>query len=82
MDVSHKASGESRPRAHSVSQQGLSEGTTGAGLVRGAHPVAVDLPSQVSAPECKASAEKKRSSQAVRREKGNLLEGKESVTGS
>ena len=36
----------------------------------------------VSAPECKASAEKKRASQAVRQEKGNLLEGKERVTGS
>ena len=62
----------------SVSQQDPREGTTGAG---GAHPVAVDLPFQVSAPQCKASAEKKRASQAVRQEKGNLLEGKERVTG-
>ena len=31
---------------------------------------------------CKASAEKKRVSWAVRQEKGNLLEGKEGVTGS
>ena len=69
MDVSHKASGESRPRAHSVSQQGLREGTTGGGLMRGVHPVALDLPSRVSAPECKVSAEKKRASQAVRQEK-------------
>ena len=30
----------------------------------------------------KASAEKKRASQAVRQGKGNLLEGKERVTGS
>ena len=30
---------------------------------------------------CKASAEKKRVSQAVSQEKGNLLEGKEKVTG-
>ena len=43
----------------SVSKQGPREGTTGGGLVRGAHSVAVDLPSRVSAPECKASAEKK-----------------------
>ena len=47
----------------SVSQQGPREGTTGGGLVRGAHTDAVDLLSQVSAPECKASAEKKRPSQ-------------------
>ena len=40
------------------------------GLVTGAHPVVVDLPSPVSAPECKASAEKKRTSRAVRQEKG------------
>ena len=31
--------------------------------------------------QCKASAEKKRVSWAVRQEKGNLLEGKERVTG-
>ena len=49
--------------------------------MRGAHPVVVDLPSRVSAPERKPSAEKKRDSQAVRQEKGNLLEGKETVTG-
>ena len=30
---------------------------------------------------CKTSAEKKRASPAVRPEKGNLLEGKERVTG-
>ena len=66
----------------SVSQQGPREGTTGGGPVRGAHPLAGHLPSQVSTPECKASAEKKRSSQAVRQEKGNLLEEKERVTGS
>ena len=30
---------------------------------------------------CKVSAEKKRVSQAVSQEKGNLLEGKEKVTG-
>ena len=66
------------PELISVSWPGPREGTTGAG---GAHPVAVDLPFQVSAPQCKASAEKKRASQAVRQEKGNLLEGKERVTG-
>ena len=32
--------------------------------------------------KCKASAEKKRPSRAVRQEKGNLLEGKERVTSS
>ena len=66
------------PELTSVSWQDPREGTTGAG---GAHPVAVDLPFQVSAPQCKASAEKKRASQAARQEKGNLLEGKERVTG-
>ena len=65
----------------SVSQQDPREGTTGGGLMRGAHPVSVDLPSQGSAPEGKASAEKKRASWAVRQEKGNLLEGKERRTG-
>ena len=47
----------------SVSQRGPKEGTPGGGLVGGAHPVAVDLPSQGLAPECKVSAEKKRVSQ-------------------
>ena len=65
----------------SVSQQGLRVGTTGSGLVRGTHPVAVDPPSQVSAPQCKVSAEEKRASRAIRQEKGNLLEGKERMTG-
>ena len=51
------------------------------GLMRGTHPVVADIASWVSAPECKVSAEKKRASQAVRQEKGNLLEGKERVTG-
>ena len=46
----------------SVSWQGPREGTTRGGLAKGAHPVAVDLPSWVSAPECKVSAEKKRAS--------------------
>ena len=65
-----------------VSQQAPSEGTTARGLLRGAYPLAVDLPSQVSAPEGKASAEKKRASWAVRQAKGNALEGKDRVTGS
>ena len=69
------------PELFSVSQQGPREGTTGGGLVRGAHTVAVDFLSQVSAPECKARAEKKRASGAVGQEKGNLLQEKESVTG-
>ena len=46
----------------SVSRQSPREGTTRGGLAKGAHPVAVDLPSWVSAPECKVSAEKKRAS--------------------
>ena len=78
---SNKATGKSRPRDFSVSQQGSREGTVRGGLVRGAHPVAVNLPSWVLAPGHKASAEKKRASWAVRQEKGNLLEGKERVTG-
>ena len=65
----------------SASQQGAREATTGGGLVRGAHPVVVNLPSQVLAPESKASVEKKKASWAVRQEKGNLLEGKGRVTG-
>ena len=64
------------PELASVSWRGPREGTTGGGLMKGAHPVAVDLPSQVLAPECKASAEKKRASQAVRQEKGNFIRGK------
>ena len=55
-------------------------GSFSAGSSGGKHPVAVDLPSGVSAPECKG-AEKKRESQAIRQEKGNLLEEKERVTG-
>ena len=70
------------PELASVSWQGPREGTTGGGLMRGAHPAALDLPSRVSAPECKASVEKKRVGCAVRQEKGNLLEGKEMVTGT
>ena len=45
-----------------VSRRGPREGTTGGGLVRGARPAAVHLPSWVSAPESKAGAEKKRAS--------------------
>ena len=45
-------------------------------------PMCGDLPSWVSAPECTVSAEKKRASPAVRQEKGNLLGGKERMTGS
>ena len=67
---SSKASGESRPGGIvSVSLQGPRERATGCGLIRGAHPVAVDLPSWVLAPEYKGNAEKKRVSQAVRQEK-------------
>ena len=69
------------PELFSVSQQGPREGTIRGGLVRGAHPVAVNLLSWVLAPECKARAEKKRASWAVGQEKGNLLQEKERVTG-
>ena len=69
------------PELFSVSQQGPREGTIRGGLVRGAHPVVVNLPSWVLAPEYKARAEKKRASWAVRQERGNLLQGKERVTG-
>ena len=57
------------PELISVSQQNPREGITRGGLVRGANPVVVDLPHQVWVPECKASAEKKRVSWAVRQEK-------------
>ena len=63
------------PELVSVSLQGPREGTTGGGFVREAQPLAVDLLSRVSAPERKASEEKKRASRAVRQEKGNLLKG-------
>ena len=67
---SSKASGESHPgEIVSVSLQGPRKGATECGLVRGAHPVAVDLPSWVLAPEYKTSVEKKRVSQVVRQEK-------------
>ena len=52
----------------SVSWQGVREETTEGGLVRGTCSVVVDLPSWVSASECKAIAEKKRASWAVREE--------------
>ena len=55
---SSKASGGSCPELISV-WQGPREGATGGGLMRRANPVGVDLPSQVSAPECKVSAEKR-----------------------
>ena len=57
-----KGLGDPRETLVAVSQPGPREGTTGGGLGRGAHHVAVDRPSQVPAPECKASAEKKRAS--------------------
>ena len=47
------------PELISVSWQGPREGTTRGGLVRGAHTVAVDLPSQVPTPECKARQRKR-----------------------
>ena len=75
-----KASGESRPELISV-WQGPKEGTTGGGLMRRANPAGVDLPSQVSAPECKASAEKRVSKPGGQARKGNLSEGSERVTG-
>ena len=53
----------------SVSRQGPREGTPGGWLVRGAHPVAVDLPSRILGPESKESAQKKRVSWAVRQKR-------------
>ena len=70
------------PELISVSRQNPREGITRGGLVRGAHPVVVDLPHQVWVPECKASAEKKRVESGSQARKGNVLEGKERVTGS
>ena len=82
VDVSPARQVESLVPEHiSVSRPGPRQGTTGGGLVRGAHPVAVNLLSWVLAPECKARAEKKRASWAVGQEKGNLLQEKERVTG-
>jgi len=56
------------PELVSVSWQGPREETTEGGLMRGVCSVVVDLPSWVLASECKASAEKKRASWAVREE--------------
>ena len=76
VDVNPARQVESRiPWLASVSRRGPREGTTRGGLVRETHPVAVDLPSRVLAPDCKTSAEKKRVTWAVRPEKGNLLKG-------
>ena len=63
------------PELASVSWQDPREGTTRGGFVKEAHPVVVDLPSWVSAPECKLSAKKKRVSWAVR-QKGKFIRGK------
>ena len=65
------------PGSSSQFLPGPKEGTPGGGLVRGPHAPEVDLSFLVSAPECKASAEKNRASRAVRQEKGNLLKEKE-----
>ena len=78
---SSKASGESHPGAR-LSFLARSKGGDGRRWARERRPPScVALPSQVLAPECKASAEKKRASWAPRQEKGNLLEGNERVTG-
>ena len=59
VDVSPVSQVESPvPELISVSGQGPREGTTGGGLMRGAHPVVVYLPSWVLAPECMVNAEK------------------------
>ena len=60
----------------SVSWQGPREGTTRDGLGRGAHPVGMDLPSQVLAPECKANAEEKQSKLGSQARKGKFIRGK------
>ena len=69
VDVSPARQVESpSPELVSVSQQGPREGITGGGLVRGSHPGAVDLPSRVSTPECRTSAEEReQGSQAQKR---------------
>ena len=73
---SSKASGESCPGSHVSFSARSKGGDHQRWACERSPPLAVDLPSQVSAPECKASAEKKRSSQAVRQEKGNFIRGK------
>ena len=55
---------------------GPGEGAPGGGLLRRAHPAAVDLPSRVSAPKCKASAERKRASRGSQTRKGKFIRGK------
>ena len=59
MDVSPVRQMESPvPELSSVSGQSPREGTAGGGLMRGAHPVLVYLPSWVLAPECTVNAQK------------------------
>ena len=72
---SSKASGGSYPELISV-WQGPREGATGGGLMRRANPVGVDLPSQVSAPECKVSAEKREWASRAVRKKRKFIRGK------
>lgn len=74
VDVSCKAEW----RVTSQSSLSVSAGSSGgcwAGLVKRSHPAAVDLPFRFPAPECKASAEEKRASRAVRQE-GKFIKGK------
>ena len=63
---SSKTSGESRPELISVSWQDSKEGTTSGGFRKGAHPVAVDLPSRVLTPECKTSVEEREQGSQVK----------------
>ena len=63
------------PELFSVSQQGSREGTVRGGLVRGDHPVVVNLPSWVLAPGRKASVEKK-SELGSQARKGKFIRGK------
>ena len=78
---SSKTSGKSRPGPHLSFSARSKAGDHRRWACERSPPSCGGSSSRVSAPERKPSAEKKRASQAVRQEKGNLLEGKEPVTG-
>ena len=65
------------PERISVSWQGPRGGGHQRWACERSPPSCSGLPSWVSAPECRVSAEKKRASPGVGQEKGNSLEGKE-----
>ena len=66
------------PGAVSGSRQGPREGTAGRWARERSPPGwgAVDPPSRVSAPECKASAEQESASRSVKTRKGKFIRGK------